>query len=169
MSDQQTTTGETVTNGVASDAPSAAPSRVGRAPRAEDMPKRRRTPRTPKPRPSAAPVEAAPADVDELDVDDQDDDEEPVEAGRAQPFPVTSTGGSERRVPRVKYGATFHPHVWAELVVYCETHDYSIATVLEHAAVRFLMLRGVKVPGIWDDPELHALLSVGRGAAGSPG
>lgn len=168
MSDQQTTTGETVINGAASDAPSAAPSRLGRAPRAEDMPKRRRTPRTPKPRPSAAPVEAA-ADVDELDGDDLDDDEEHVEAAPAQPFPAPSTGGSERRVPRVKYGATFHPHVWAELVVYCETHDYSIATVLEHAAVRFLMLRGVKVPGIWDDPELHALLSIGRGVAGLPG
>lgn len=182
MSDAEpTTTSETngalngaTANGTASHVLAARPSGVGRAPKPEDMPKRRSAPRARKPRPVVVeqPEElgaAAAAELDDADeLDGEADAIDSATAATAIPMLRERSGGTDRRLPRVKYGATFHAHVWAELVVYCETHDYPIATVLEHAIVRFLMLRGISVPGVWDDPELRALLAVGRAGAEQP-
>jgi hypothetical protein len=178
MSDQPTTTSETngaALNGAAPHAadelaPLAKPSGVGRAPKPEDMPRRARKGRAvrspmrvevleaePAPEPAAEPdadASAVEASGVELELDAVDI----VEADTSA-IPTSGRKPGERST-RVKFSSTFHPNVYAELIVFCETHEYPIATVLEHALVRFLLLRGVKVQGIWDDPELLELLGV---------
>lgn len=166
MSDEASETNGTTNGAAATTNGAAAPSPRGKAPRPQDMPKRRRAARAP--RVKAAPV----ADVPELDELKGDDHEgaELVDGGEALPEPIgvpfePAAGAGSQRVTRVRWSATIHVNLWAELVVYCEAHHYPISTVIEHALARFLLIRGIQVPGVFDDPELRALLAIAPAGA----
>lgn len=72
-----------------------------------------------------------------------------------------------RRAPRTKLSISLSPAVYAEMVLMADRCDVSYGQLVEAALARFFLIRGIRLEGLWDDPELVAALAAAH-AAGAP-